>query len=107
MNWGYLYCSAMNAAAYTLEPVDDLGPGDIAGVRRIFEDGFAPHLRSEFGTLTTGREPGEIPLALVGLVEHHLQTTATDVSFHHQTSSEGLLVQLTRRTSPRGQLSGQ
>jgi GNAT superfamily N-acetyltransferase len=65
VSWGYLYCSAMNAAAYTLEPVDGLGPGDTAGVRRIFEDGFAPHLRSEFGTLTTGREPGEIPLALV------------------------------------------
>ena len=65
MSWRYLYCSAMNAAAYTLEPVGHLDPAGTAGVRRIFEDGFAPHLRSEFDTLTTGREPGEIPLALV------------------------------------------
>jgi GNAT superfamily N-acetyltransferase len=55
----------MNAAAYALEPVDRLDAADTAGVRRIFEDGFAPHLRSEFATLTTGREPDEIPLALV------------------------------------------
>ena len=65
MSRRYLYCSAMNAAAYTLVPVDDLDAAGRAGVRRIFEDGFAPHLRSEFGTLTSGREPGEIPLALV------------------------------------------
>jgi GNAT superfamily N-acetyltransferase len=65
VNWGYLYCSAMNAAAYALEPVDDLGAAGTAAVRQIFEDGFAPHLRAEFGTLTSGREPGEIPLALV------------------------------------------
>ena len=55
----------MNTAAYELEPVDALGPAGTDEVRRIYEGGFAPHLRSGFASLTTGREPGEVALALV------------------------------------------
>jgi GNAT superfamily N-acetyltransferase len=50
---------------YTLEPVDDLDPGRVSAVRRIYEDGFAPHLRAEFASLTTEREDDESALALM------------------------------------------
>jgi GNAT superfamily N-acetyltransferase len=54
----------MTSASYTLVPVDGLGPGDLATLRRIYEDGFPPHLRSEFASLTAGREDSEFALAL-------------------------------------------
>ena len=50
---------------YALEPVDDLDPGRVSEVRRIYEDGFAPHLRADFASLTTGREDDESALALM------------------------------------------
>lgn len=50
---------------YTLETVDDLDPGVTETVRRIYEDGFPVHLRSEFNSLTTGRQDGELSLALL------------------------------------------
>jgi GNAT superfamily N-acetyltransferase len=49
---------------YALEPVDQLDPGRVDEVRRIYEDGFAPHLRAGFASLTTEREDGESALAL-------------------------------------------
>ena len=55
----------MNAAAYVLEPVEALDAARAGEVRRIYEDGFAPQLRADFATLTTGREDGEIALALL------------------------------------------
>jgi GNAT superfamily N-acetyltransferase len=50
---------------YTLETVDDLDSGVTETVRRIYEDGFPVHLRSEFNSLTTGRQDGELSLALL------------------------------------------
>ena len=50
---------------YALEPVDDLDPRRVSEVRRIYEDGFAPHLRADFASLTTGREDDESALALM------------------------------------------
>src|ERR1700733_12576377 len=50
---------------YALEPVDDLDPGRVSEIRRIYEDGFAPHLRADFASLTTGREDDESALALM------------------------------------------
>jgi GNAT superfamily N-acetyltransferase len=50
---------------YALEPVDDLDPGQVSQVRGIYEDGFAPHLRAGFATLTSGREADESALALM------------------------------------------
>ena len=44
----------VNDGGYALEPVDDLDPGRAGEVRRIYEDGFAPHLRADFASLTTG-----------------------------------------------------
>lgn len=55
----------MNTADYELEPVESLHAEGAAQVRRIYEDGFAPHLRAGFASLTTGREAGESALALV------------------------------------------
>ena len=55
----------VNDGGYALEPVDDLDPGRAGEVRRIYEDGFAPHLRADFASLTTGREDTESALALV------------------------------------------
>jgi hypothetical protein len=50
---------------YALEPVDDLDPGRLGAVRRIYEDGFAPHLRADFASLTSEREDDESALALM------------------------------------------
>ena len=50
---------------YALEPVDDLDPARVSEIRRIYEDGFAPHLRADFASLTTGREDDESALALM------------------------------------------
>jgi GNAT superfamily N-acetyltransferase len=50
---------------YALEPVDDLDPGRVSAIRRIYEDGFAPHLRADFASLSTGREDDESALALM------------------------------------------
>jgi GNAT superfamily N-acetyltransferase len=55
----------MDAAAYELVPVESLSAEGAAQVRRIYEDGFAPHLRAGFDSLITGREAGESALALV------------------------------------------
>jgi Acetyltransferase (GNAT) family len=50
---------------YALEPVDDLDPGRVSEVRRIYEDGFAPHLRAGFASLISEREDEESALALM------------------------------------------
>jgi GNAT superfamily N-acetyltransferase len=54
------------AVTYRLRPVEELAPADLDYVRRIYEDGFPPHQRSDFGSVTAGREPGELALALTG-----------------------------------------
>jgi GNAT superfamily N-acetyltransferase len=56
---------------YALEPVDDLDPAQVNRVRGIYEDGFAPHLRAGFATLTSGREADESALALMRGGEPH------------------------------------
>jgi GNAT superfamily N-acetyltransferase len=53
------------AVAYTLEPVETLGSAEIDDVRRVYESGFAPHLRAGFSTLTSQRQPGELAFALL------------------------------------------
>jgi GNAT superfamily N-acetyltransferase len=50
---------------YTLEPVDGLSPAALAGLRRIYEDGFPPHQRDDFVAVTGQRRDGELALALV------------------------------------------
>jgi len=60
MTWHYC-----RMGMYTLEPVDDLDPGATETVRRIYEDGFPVHLRSEFNSLITERQVGEVALAMV------------------------------------------
>jgi GNAT superfamily N-acetyltransferase len=52
--------------SYRLLPVEDLRPAEAEHVRRIYEDGFPPHQRADFRSLTAGREPGELALALTG-----------------------------------------
>ena len=39
---------------YTLTEVETLPPAGIGLVRRIYEDGFPPHLRADFASLSTG-----------------------------------------------------
>jgi 2-(1,2-epoxy-1,2-dihydrophenyl)acetyl-CoA isomerase len=56
----------MTAAVCTLAPVETLGPAATAAVRRIYTEGFPPHLRADFSTLTDRRQAGELALALVG-----------------------------------------
>jgi GNAT superfamily N-acetyltransferase len=56
----------MTAAAYALEPIEALDTAAIAAVRRIYEEGFPPRLRAEFGAVTSHREPGELALVLLG-----------------------------------------
>jgi GNAT superfamily N-acetyltransferase len=55
----------MTAAPYALELADALDAAAIREVRRIYEDGFPPWLRADFGSLTDHREPGDVPLALM------------------------------------------
>jgi GNAT superfamily N-acetyltransferase len=52
--------------SYRLRPVEELTPPEAEHVRRIYEDGFPPHQRAGFRSLTAGREPGELALALTG-----------------------------------------
>jgi GNAT superfamily N-acetyltransferase len=53
-------------AEYDLRPVDELSPAALGAVQRIYEDGFPPHQRASFASLTTGRPPGgERALALI------------------------------------------
>jgi GNAT superfamily N-acetyltransferase len=52
--------------SYRLRPVEELTPPEAEHVRRIYEDGFPPHQRADFRSLTAGREPGELALALTG-----------------------------------------
>jgi GNAT superfamily N-acetyltransferase len=54
------------AREYALVPLDTLAPAAVGRVRRIYEDGFAAHLRSDFSALSTEREDGELALVLVG-----------------------------------------
>ena len=54
------------AAAYALEPVEDLDSAAVDAVRRIYEEGFPERLRADFTSLTDEREDGEAALALVG-----------------------------------------
>jgi GNAT superfamily N-acetyltransferase len=49
----------------TLEPIDALDAAATGQVRRIYEEGFPAHLRSDFGTLSTERQEGEVALALL------------------------------------------
>jgi len=53
------------AAAYSLKPVETLGSAVIDDIRRIYETGFAPHLRAGFSDITSQREPGELAFALL------------------------------------------
>ena len=55
----------------TLEPADTLGPAALAGLRRIYEEGFPPHQRASFDSVTTGRADGELALALVSGGQPH------------------------------------
>lgn len=52
--------------SYHLVPVESLDSAGIGHVRRIYEDGFPPHLSSGFTSITSGRQPGELALALTG-----------------------------------------
>jgi GNAT superfamily N-acetyltransferase len=49
---------------YRMTPVETLSPASIDDVRRIYETGFAPHLRVDFPVLVGERAPGELALAL-------------------------------------------
>jgi GNAT superfamily N-acetyltransferase len=49
---------------YRLTPAESLSPDGIDHVRRIYEAGFAPHLRADFPELIGEREPGELAFAL-------------------------------------------
>jgi GNAT superfamily N-acetyltransferase len=53
------------AVAYTLEQVEALGSAEIDDVRRVYESGFAPHLRAGFASITSQRQPGELAFALL------------------------------------------
>jgi len=53
------------AAAYSLKPVETLGSAAVDDIRRIYESGFAPHLRAGFDSITSQREPGELGFALL------------------------------------------
>jgi 2-(1,2-epoxy-1,2-dihydrophenyl)acetyl-CoA isomerase len=55
-----------NPVSYDLIPAEVLPPADVERVRRIYESGFAPHLRAEFPSLLDGRRPGELAFALTG-----------------------------------------
>lgn len=55
----------MTADAYSLEPVETLSPAAMAELLRIYEEGFPPHERAEFGSITTARREDELALALV------------------------------------------
>jgi len=52
------------AAAFSLTPVETLGSAGIDDIRRIYETGFAPHLRADFSSITSQRQPGELAFAL-------------------------------------------
>jgi GNAT superfamily N-acetyltransferase len=49
---------------YRLQPADELGTAELDHVRRIYEDSFPAYQRSDFRSLTAGRGPGELALAL-------------------------------------------
>ena len=53
------------AVAYSLEPVETLGSSEIDDIRRVYESGFAPHLRAGFDSITSQREPGELGFGLL------------------------------------------
>jgi len=55
----------MTLGAYSLETVDTLSPVALTGLRQIYEEGFPPHERADFTTLTTQRRADEQTLALV------------------------------------------
>jgi GNAT superfamily N-acetyltransferase len=53
------------AEVYRLRSVEALSSGAVDDLRRIYEDGFAPHLRADFSDITGHRQPGELAFALV------------------------------------------
>jgi GNAT superfamily N-acetyltransferase len=55
----------MTAGAYFLEPVETLTPAAMTRLRQIYEEGFPPFERAEFGSITTARREDELALALV------------------------------------------
>ena len=55
----------MTAGTYSLEPVEILSPVAMAGLRRIYEEGFPPHQRADFASVTTQRQEDELALALI------------------------------------------
>ena len=63
---GARYPRPVMAAAYALQPVEDLDSAAVDAVRRIYEEGFPERLRADFRSLTGEREDGETALALVG-----------------------------------------
>jgi 2-(1,2-epoxy-1,2-dihydrophenyl)acetyl-CoA isomerase len=50
---------------YALVPVGHLATSALRTVRGIYEDGFPPHLRSDFAALIGGEQEGEFALALM------------------------------------------
>jgi GNAT superfamily N-acetyltransferase len=56
----------MSADTFSLESVETLGAAAMTALRRIYEEGFPPHQRADFISVTAGREDGELALALVG-----------------------------------------
>jgi GNAT superfamily N-acetyltransferase len=55
----------MTPGGFSLETVDALSPAAMTGLRQIYEDGFPPHERADFATLTAQRRADEQALALV------------------------------------------
>ncbi len=55
----------MTESGYWLEPVEALSPAAMAGLRRIYEEGFPPQQRADFAAVTSQRRRGELALALV------------------------------------------
>jgi GNAT superfamily N-acetyltransferase len=54
------------SVTYTLTAVETLPTASAAAVRMIYEDGFPPHLKADYESLTDNRHPGELALALTG-----------------------------------------
>lgn len=55
----------MSASPCTLESVSILSAAACDTIRRIYEDGFPPHMRADFGALISDHEHGECALALM------------------------------------------
>lgn len=57
---------AISPEAYRLTAAGLLPPGEIGVVREIYESGFSPRERADFGSLLDRCQPGELALALTG-----------------------------------------